>query len=111
MLVPNIVCSTEVCVTAVAALAAKEETLRATIVTRLVATAGAGLRRAARINLDHLDTTCLRLVAKKGVELVKAPTMEPSLSFALACGGTVPKVAQVLDNDGCPWLGVLHNAL
>lgn len=62
MLLPNIDTRIEVCIQAVATFAAEEETLRTTIGTMLIATAGAGLRGVPGVDLDHGHSVLLPLI-------------------------------------------------
>ena len=111
MLVPNIVGPIEIGIETVATLAAEEKRLRATIVAGLVPTARTGLTGVSWVNLDDRHPACLGLVPEEAVELVKAPTVEASLPFALSHLRSFANVAQVLDNNGSSWVSVLHNAL
>ena len=65
MLVPNIVGPIEIGIETVAALAAEEKRLRATIVAGLVPTARTGLTGVSWVNLDDRHPACLGLVAEE----------------------------------------------
>jgi len=92
--------------------------LRTTISASLVPTLATGLRCMARVNLDHANTTSLRFVLNKGVQLGKAPTMQAPFVVALLTAllatphrGGVPDVLEVLQDEGTARGGMLHNVL
>ncbi len=117
MLIPDILGRVVIRVEAVPTFTAEEERLRATIIAGLMPTARARLGGVARVNLDHLDPSCLGFVLDKRVQLGKAPAMQASLVinvlvlFASAHLGRFPDVGQVLKDDGTARSGVLNNAL
>ena len=96
MLLSNVVCSVEVGIELIATGSAVKDTLRTAIVACLIPTLRARLQGVARINLDHLHAPCLRFVGDKGVELLKAPTVQAALPFAFSEPGTLANTTQIL---------------
>lgn len=93
-----------------------KHSLRATIRTVLIATPATGLAGMPWVDLDHADTACLRFVLDKGVQLGKAPTMQPSLVVALLTVllaashlGGLTNVLEVLQDEGTARGGMLNN--
>ena len=96
MLVSNIDRGIQISIEAVATCTTEEERLRPTIIPRLLPTLTAHLRGVSWINLDHLNPTCLRLVAQEGVELGKAPSVHAALPLTFLVGDTLANISQVL---------------
>src|SRR5437879_6353314 len=76
----------------------------------LIATLGTGLRRVPGVNFDHGYPFGLCLVGGESQELGKAPTVHPSLSFALTVRDVLANVGEVLKHQGTAWHRVLDHA-
>lgn len=92
-----------------------KQTLRATIIARLMPTPATRLRGVPRVNLDHGDPLRLRLVLYKAVELRKAPPVQPSFVLGLlvrasAHLGGLSDSGEVFQHDGTARGGVLDDA-
>jgi len=94
-----------------------KESLRPSIRTMVIATARTGLRSMPRINSDHGNASCLRLVLDKRVQLSKTPTMQPTLVlnilllFASSHLRSLSDMSQILKDESTSRGGILNNAL
>ncbi len=100
----------------IATATAKEERLRTSIGTMLIATLATGLRGMSRVNPDDSNASRLRLVRDKRVQLGKAPAMQPSfildmlVLLASAYLAGLSNVRQVLKHNGRAIGAGLHDA-
>ena len=117
MLLPNIDTRIEVCIQAVATFAAAEETLRTTISTMLIATAGAGLRGVPGVDLDHSNSALLPLIGDEIVQLSKGPSVQLALSvdalvlLASSHLGGLSNMLEIFQDYGTASSSMLNNAL
>jgi hypothetical protein len=110
MFVTNIDRGIQISIEAVATYTTEEERLGPTIIPRLMPTLTAHLRGVSWINLDHLNPTCLSLVAQEVVKLSKAPSVHVALPFTFLVGDTLANISQVLKHDGTTWSGTGNDA-
>lgn len=111
MLVSNVFCGVEICITTVPTLPTMEKGLRTTIIAGLIPTARTLLARMPGVYFDHLDATRLRFVGGEAMQLGKAPALYPALPLSFAVGDTLADMRQVLKNQGAARGGVLDEAL
>jgi len=116
VLLSNILGGVEISIQAVAALAAEEETLRTAIGTMLITTTRTGLTGMPGVNDGYPDTTLLRFVGGKVIQLGKRPTMQLPLvlDVLVLLASTqmrrLTNIGEVLEDEGSPCRGVLNEA-
>gem|GEM_PF-4715827 len=115
MLVSYINGRVKICIEAVAARTAKEQTLRTSIVSGLMPTFATRLRRMTWVNLLDTDTALLPFIGNEAIQLSKCPTVQLALILdvllVLAAShlGTLPYIGKIFQDDSCTSGGTGNN--
>ena len=92
-------------------MTAFEQRLRTAVVSRLMSTPVACLRRVAGINAFNSYAALLRFVRIEAIQLLKCPTVQTAFRFTFVNLGTLPNVGQVLQHNCATGGSMLHNTL